>query len=152
VPYLTTDSLDLGALLAQLNSPDHGAIASFLGTVRDHHGGREVLRLEYSAYGPMAEVECARIVAEAESRWPVAVALQHRLGTLEIGDVAVAIVVGSAHRDEAFLACRYVIEELKQRVPIWKKEYFADGKVEWVGSRAVENSETEETGRQTSWT
>jgi molybdopterin synthase catalytic subunit len=133
MPFLTTAPLELGALLAQVNSPGHGGIAAFLGTVRDHHGGREVVRLEYSAYAPMAEAECARIIAEAQSRWPVAVALQHRVGRLEIGDPAVAIVVGSAHRDEAFTACRYMIEELKRRVPIWKKEYFVDGTVEWAG-------------------
>jgi molybdopterin synthase catalytic subunit len=137
MPFLTADRLDLIALLAQVNSPAHGGIASFLGTVRNQHGGREVLRLEYSAYAPMAEAECARIIAEAQARWPVRVALQHRLGTLEIGEAAVAVVVGSAHRDEAFVACRYVIEELKRRVPIWKREVFADGTVEWVGSGAV---------------
>jgi molybdopterin synthase catalytic subunit len=82
----------------------------------------------------MAEAECARIVTEAESRWQVVVALRHRLGPLSIGDVAVAVVAASAHRDEAFVACRHVIEELKRRVPIWKREVFADGTVEWVGS------------------
>jgi molybdopterin synthase catalytic subunit len=131
--YLTAAPLDLNALLMRVNCPDHGGIAAFLGTVRNHHAGREVCRLEYSAYAAMAEVECGRIVAEAQARWPVVVTLQHRLGTLELGEPAVAVVVGSAHRDEAFAACRYVIEELKRRVPIWKKEYFADGTVEWVG-------------------
>jgi molybdopterin synthase catalytic subunit len=91
-----------------------------------------VLRLEYSAYAPMAEAECGRIAAEAEGRWPVAVALRHRVGTLEVGDVAVAIAAGSAHRDAAFEACRYVIEEVKRRVPIWKREYYADGTIAWV--------------------
>jgi molybdopterin synthase catalytic subunit len=132
--YLTTDPVDLGPLLAQVSSPSRGGIAAFFGTVRNQHGGREVLRLEYSAYAPMAEAECGRILAEAQSRWPVAVALQHRVGTLEIGDVAVAVVVASAHRDEAFVACRYVIEEVKRRVPIWKREVFADGVVAWVGT------------------
>jgi molybdopterin synthase catalytic subunit len=82
----------------------------------------------------MVEAECARIVAEAESRWQVAVALRHRVGRLEIGDAAVAVAVASAHRDGAFVACRHVIEELKRRVPIWKRETFADGSVEWVGT------------------
>jgi molybdopterin synthase catalytic subunit len=85
----------------------------------------------------MAEAECSRIVAEAEARWNCAVALQHRTGTLEIGETAVAIAAASPHRDEAFAACRYVIEEVKRRVPIWKREYFADGTVEWVGSGAA---------------
>lgn len=92
--------------------------------------------MEYSAYGPMAEEECARIVAEAEARWPVRVALEHRIGRLEIGDTAVAIVAAGAHRDEAFAACRFVIEEVKRRVPVWKKEYYADGSVAWVETTA----------------
>jgi len=135
--YLITDPIDVVALLALVQSPERGGIACFLGTVRNHHGGREVVRLEYSAYGPMVEAECGRIVAEAESRWDVAVVLRHRVGELEIGDTAVAVAAASAHRDEAFLACRYVIEEVKRRVPIWKREVFADGTVEWVGSGAA---------------
>ena len=134
--YLTADAIELGSLLAQVQSPGHGGIASFLGAVRDHQAGRSVIRLEYSAYQPMAEAECARIVREAETQWDCAVALKHRIGTLHIGDVAVAIIAASAHRDEAFAACRYVIEEVKRRVPIWKREVFADGKVEWVGAGA----------------
>jgi len=132
--YLSQSALDLGALLASVQSPDRGGVACFLGTVRNHHGGREVLRLEYSAYAPMVEAECARIVAEAESRWQAAVALRHRIGRLEIGDAAVAVAAAAAHRDEAFIACRHVIEELKRRVPIWKREVYADGTVEWVGA------------------
>ena len=130
--YLTESPLDLGELLTSIQSPERGGVACFLGTVRNHHGGRGVLRLEYSAYAPMVEAECARIVAEAESRWQVAVALRHRIGRLEIGDAAVAVVAASAHRDEAFVACRHVIEELKRRVPIWKREVYADGSVVWV--------------------
>lgn len=134
VGYLTTEPIDLTELLALVQSPERGGVASFLGTVRNHHGGRAVKRLEYSAYEPMVEAECARIVAEAQSRWPVAVALQHRIGALEIGDTAVAVAAASAHRDEAFVACRHVIEELKRRVPIWKQEVYTDGRVEWVGA------------------
>jgi molybdopterin synthase catalytic subunit len=135
--YLREQPLNLDSLIASAQSPERGGIACFLGTVRNHHRGREVLRLEYSAYAPMVEAECGRIVAEAESRWDVAIRLQHRVGALEIGDAAVAVVAASAHRDEAFIACRHVIEELKRRVPIWKREYFADGTVEWVGSGAA---------------
>jgi molybdopterin synthase catalytic subunit len=130
--YLTPDPIDLTALLRRVQSPERGGVASFVGAVRNHHEGRQVLRLDYHAYGPMAEAECGRIVAGAESRWQVAIALQHRIGLLEVGDVAVAVVAASAHRDEAFLACRHVIEELKRRVPIWKREVYADGSVEWV--------------------
>ena len=135
--HLVSEPIDAGALLSSVQSPERGGVACFLGTVRNHHRGREVLRLEYSAYEPMAEAECARIVTEAEARWDVAVALRHRVGELEVGDTAVAIAAASAHRDDAFLACRYVIEELKRRAPIWKKEYYVDGSVEWVGSGAA---------------
>jgi len=131
--YLTSSRLQLDLLVARVAAPSRGGVACFLGAVRDHHEGRKVARLEYSAYEPMAEAECARIVAEAETRWNCAVALAHRIGTLEIGETAVAIAAASAHRDEAFAACRYVIEEVKRRVPIWKQEFFADGSVEWVG-------------------
>lgn len=135
--FLKSSPLDLGALLAQVESPARGGVACFLGTVRNLQDGRNVLRLEYSAYAPMAEAECARIVAEAEDRWDCAVALAHRIGTLEVGDTAVAIAAASPHRQEAFAACRYVIEEVKRRVPIWKREFFEDGRVEWVGSVAA---------------
>ena len=132
--YLSEQPVDLTTLIAAVQSPERGGIACFLGAVRNHHRGRDVVRLEYSAYAPMVEAECGRIVAEAESRGNVAVSLRHRIGRLEVGDVAVAVVAASAHRDEAFIACRHVIEELKRRVPIWKREYYADGAVDWVGS------------------
>jgi molybdopterin synthase catalytic subunit len=132
VAFLSATPIDLATLIAGIESPAHGGVASFLGQVRDHHDGRGVRRLEYSAYGPMAEEECARIVAEAKERWPVRVALLHRVGMLEIGDTAVAVVAAGAHRDEAFAACRFVIEEVKRRVPIWKKEFYQDGAVQWV--------------------
>jgi molybdopterin synthase catalytic subunit len=130
--FLTSDPVELAPLLASVQSPSRGGLSLFLGQVRDHHEGRTVVRLDYSAYAPMAEAECTRIVAEAERRWDVAVALQHRLGSLDIGDTAVAVVVASAHRADAFAACRHVIEEVKRRVPIWKREHYADGTVTWV--------------------
>ena len=135
--YITPNPIELAPLSAQVQSPERGGMASFVGTVRDHHGGRAVIRLEYSAYGPMAEAECGRIVGEAESRWDCGIALRHRIGILEVGETAVAVVAASSHRDAAFAACRYVIEEVKRRVPIWKQEFFADGTVEWVGSEAI---------------
>lgn len=134
--YLTREPIELGPLVAAVTSPAHGAVSTFLGVVRNHQDGRTVGRLEYSAYEPMAEAETERIVREAEGRWPVRVAVRHRLGELAIGDIAVAIAVGAAHRDEAFEACRYVIEQLKVRVPIWKKEFYGDGAVEWVDPTA----------------
>jgi molybdopterin synthase catalytic subunit len=135
--HLTSDPIELSELLRHVQSSARGGLASFLGTVRDHQSGRTVERLEYSAYAPMAEAECARIVAEAESRWDCSVALSHRLGILAVGDIAVAIAAAAAHRDAAFAACRYVIEEVKRRVPIWKRELFADGSVEWVDPMRV---------------
>lgn len=135
--FITGDAIDLATLLAAVQSPERGGVASFLGLVRNHHEGRPVLRLDYSAYAPMAEAECARIVAEAESRWRVAVALRHRVGSLAIGDVAVAVVAASAHRDEAFAACRHVIEEVKRRVPVWKREFYVDGTIAWVDPTAT---------------
>ncbi len=137
VRFITDQPIDLAPLLAAVQSPERGGVACFLGLVRNHHGGRAVLRLDYSAYGPMAEAECGRIVAEAESRWQVAAALRHRTGSLAIGDTAVAVVVASAHRDEAFAACRYLIEEVKRRVPVWKREFYADGAVAWVDPTAT---------------
>ena len=139
VAFLTDSPLDLAGLIADVSGADRGGIAAFVGTVRDHHQGRPVVELEYSAYAPMVEVECARIVEETERQWPVRVALRHRIGVLAIGDAAVAIAVAGAHRDEAFAACRHVIEELKRRVPIWKRERYADGSVEWVGAGAAAN-------------
>ncbi|MGH7561305.1 MAG: molybdenum cofactor biosynthesis protein MoaE [Gemmatimonadales bacterium] len=130
--FLTNEPLDLGALLAAVHASDRGGLAMFVGRVRDHHDGRTVVGLSYSAYEPMAEAVCARIQAEAESRWPVRTALGHRIGELAIGDDAVAVVAGGSHRDEAFAACRYLIEELKRRVPIWKLERYADGSEAWV--------------------
>lgn len=115
-----------------MRSPERGGVASFAGVVRDHHGGRGVLRLDYVAYAPMAEAECARIVSETESRWPVSISLRHRVGSLEIGETAIVVVAASAHREAAFEACRYVVEEVKRRVPIWKREFYADGTVDWV--------------------
>lgn len=134
--FLAKDPIEVPSLLASVTSPSRGGVAVFLGQVRDHQDGRPVLRLEYSAYGPMAEAECGRIVAEAEQRWSVAVALRHRIGSLAIGDLAVAVVAASAHRADAFAACRFVIEEVKLRVPVWKREHYADGTVTWVDPTA----------------
>ncbi len=135
---LTESPIRLDPLIDQVRSPDRGGIAIFLGLVRDHHQGKGVLGLDYSAYGPMAETVTSEIIREAESREPRAkVVVQHRTGALTIGDTAVAVVAAAAHRGEAFDACRYVIEELKKRVPVWKKEMFVDGTVEWVDPTAA---------------
>ncbi|MEO6068443.1 MAG: molybdenum cofactor biosynthesis protein MoaE [Gemmatimonadota bacterium] len=134
---LTESPIRLDPLIDQVRSPDRGGIAIFLGLVRDHHQGKAVLGLDYSAYGPMAESVTEQIIAEVAGRGSqVAVAVQHRIGALTIGDVAVAVVAASAHRAAAFDACRYVIEELKKRVPVWKKEMYVDGSVAWVDPTA----------------
>jgi molybdopterin synthase catalytic subunit len=132
VGFLTRTPIRLETLIASVTAPERGGVATFLGLVRNHHGGRSVTGLEYSAYEPMAESVCRELIAEAESMWPVRAALSHRLGLLDIGDVAVAIAVAGHHRDGAFAACRHLIEELKRRVPIWKRETFSDGTEAWV--------------------
>jgi molybdopterin synthase catalytic subunit len=160
VSFLRDEPLDLGRLVAAVLAPDRGAVASFLGVVRDHDRGKAVRRLEYSAYGPMADLECGRIVGEARERWDAEVALEHRIGTLEVGDAAVAIAAAAPHRDAAFAACRYVIEQVKRRVPIWKREHYADGTVGWVepttssrrtGSGAQPAVESAETAGHNDW-
>ena len=124
--------IDLGGLLAFVQAPSLGGIAVFLGTVRDHHADRAVVRLEYEAYPEMAEAEMRRIAEEAKARFGVArVAMVHRTGRLEVGETSVAVVVGSEHRKEALEACRYVIDTLKRVAPIWKREVYGDGAA-WI--------------------
>ena len=119
--------IDLAALTGGTASGD-GALCLFVGVVRDENRGRRVERLEYEAYEEMALALMEEIAAETRRRFPVtAVRLVHRLGPLEIGDASVAVAVASAHRAEAFAACRYAIDTLKAKVPIWKKEHYADG-------------------------
>ena len=131
-PLVSREPIDLARLVAAVEAPEFGGIVTFTGLVRDHHQGRAVSGLEYSAYEAMAEQEMRAILSEAESRWAVKVAATHRIGELTIGDVAVAVAAASAHRAPAFEACRYVIEELKRRVPIWKRERYSDGSEAWV--------------------
>jgi molybdopterin synthase catalytic subunit len=130
--FLSEAPLECETLVRQVRGSRHGAVVSFVGTVRDHHQGKEVVALSYSAYGPMAERLCREIVKETQQRWPVSVALSHRIGDLSIGDPAVIVVVAGDHRDEAFAGCRHVIEEVKRRVPIWKRERYADATEAWV--------------------
>jgi molybdopterin synthase catalytic subunit len=124
--------LDLAPLLAFVQGPKEGAVAVFLGTVRDHHAGRAVRHLEYEAYPGMAESEMRRIAEEARERFSVSrVAVAHRTGRLEIGETSVAVAVASAHRREALQACRFVIDTLKRKAPIWKREVYEDG-ARWI--------------------
>ena len=130
---LTSASIVVPALIQEVASPDRGAISVFLGTVRDTNDGREVGGIDYSTYDAMAVAEMERIVTEAGERFPgVETALVHRAGALAVGEVSVAIACAHAHRQPALDATRYVIEELKRRVPIWKREHYVDGTSEWV--------------------
>jgi len=130
---LTRDLIDYHALTETVRRGDCGAVVVFLGTVRDLTGERVTVALDYDAYPAMAEKKMAEIEAETRRRWPVGdIILEHRLGHLEIGDVSVAVAVSCPHRGEAFEACRYAIDRLKELVPIWKKENWADGTTEWV--------------------
>lgn len=128
--HLTTHRLDVADLLAEVQSPERGGTSVFLGTVRNDG---DVTGIDYSAYEPMAFEEIERILSEATAQWPDArVMLQHRLGVIPVGEASIAIAAAAPHRDEAFAACRYVIEEVKKRLPIWKKELHADGSATWV--------------------
>jgi molybdopterin synthase catalytic subunit len=133
---LTREPIDIPALLASVGDPRAGAVLLFSGTVREHSRGRHVEFLEYEAYEVLAEREMRRIAEEAATRWPVLrLAVIHRLGHLDVGEPSVAIAVSSPHRGDAFEAGRFVIDTLKQTVPIWKKEVWGTGE-EWIGSGA----------------
>jgi molybdopterin synthase catalytic subunit len=130
---LTEDLIDYHRLTEQVRRPDCGAVVTFLGTVRDLTDGRLTTALDYEAYPDMAAKKMAEIERETRDRWPVGeMALVHRLGHLEVGEVSVAVAVSCPHRAQAFEACRYAIDRLKELVPIWKKENWADGSSEWV--------------------
>jgi molybdopterin synthase catalytic subunit len=125
--------LSLQEVVDAVSATSQGGLVTFTGAVRDHSKGKRVTRLDYEAYGPMAEKKLAQIGAEAREKWPgTQVAVLHRVGTLLPGDLAVVIAVSAPHRKEAFRACEYVIDRLKEDVPIWKKEFAEDGEV-WVG-------------------
>lgn len=130
---LTREPIDYPTLTETVRDPHCGAVAIFLGTVRDLTGEHQTVFLDYEAYGPMAEKKLAEIEAEVRRRWRVGnVAMVHRLGRLEVGEVSVAVAVSCPHRGEAFDACRFAIDTLKVLVPIWKKENAPDGTGEWV--------------------
>jgi molybdopterin synthase catalytic subunit len=133
---LSVRPLDVGRVVARVLGPDAGGVVTFLGTVRDASRGHEIQHLEYEAYPLMAEREMEKIADEAAAQWPGArVAMAHRTGHLEIGEIAVVIAAVAPHRAEAFAAARFAIDTLKQRVPIWKKEVAVDGAY-WVDEHA----------------
>lgn len=127
------EAIDPARLLKEVSRPDAGATALFLGTARDHSPGKEgVTHLEYDAYREHVESRLEAIVAEAADRWPLlAVVVEHRVGVVEVGEASVAVAVSTAHRSDAFEAARYLIDELKLRAPIWKREHWPGG-AEWV--------------------
>jgi MoaE-MoaD fusion protein len=128
---ITDTPLDLERLVARVGDPAVGAVATFTGTTRNSFQGKAVSYLEYEAYPPMAERTLAEIGTEVANRWPeiVGLAIEHRVGRLEIGEASVVVVVAAPHRREALAACGYAIDRLKQTLPVWKKEVFADGSV-----------------------
>ena len=130
---LAETPLDAAELCRTLAQSAAGACVTFEGWVRDHNEGQRVLRLDYQAYAPLARNEGARIIAEARQRFAIVEArCVHRIGSLAIGDAAVWVGVSAAHRDAAFAACRYIIDEVKQRVPIWKHEQYLEGDAGWL--------------------
>jgi molybdopterin synthase catalytic subunit len=130
---VTPDALQLDPLIRLVSSGGgHGAVATFIGVVRDHNLNRRVTHLEYEAYEPMAEKALSQICAEAAREWPgIRLAVHHRTGRIAIGEASIVIAAASPHRADAFAACRYVIERVKQIVPIWKHEFFEGGEI-WI--------------------
>ena len=139
---MSAEPLDIEALVALVGAPGDGAVVTFAGLVRDHNQGRRVRFLEYEAYEPLAVRALQRIIDEAQTLWPAArLAAHHRIGRLEIGEASIVIAVAAAHRADAFAACRYTIERVKQIVPIWKREHFDGGEVWLEGATADPDDE-----------
>ena len=139
---ISSQPIDLAAFRRGLSDPACGAQVLFEGRVRDHNEGRPVLRLSYEVYEPLALKEGRTILQEAVEQFEIKHARAvHRQGELDLTEPAVVVGVSSAHRAAAFTACRYIIDEIKQRLPIWKKEYYADGDTEWVNCRLSQPAE-----------
>jgi len=133
---VTDKAIQLQELLDFVTDPEAGAIATFIGTTRDNSEGRKVIALEYEAYPEMAEKELARLGDDAKKKWSICrMAIVHRLGPVQITEPSVIIAVSSAHREAAFAACRFAIEEIKRTVPIWKKEVYEGGEI-WIGTQS----------------
>lgn len=135
--HMVTEPIQVDRLEQQVGSHRNGAVVTFVGRVRNHSRGKTVAYLEYDAYIPMAERIIGSIERDAAERWGVDVAIQHRLGRLELGEASVVVCVGAPHRAEAFEACRYCIDTLKETVPIWKKEVCPDGSFWIEGDSAI---------------
>jgi molybdopterin synthase catalytic subunit len=131
---ITNQALEPAALAALVQSPDMGAVVTFAGVVRNNFGGRATAYLEYEAYESMAVAVLEQLATDARAKWGTgAIAIHHRVGRLEIGEIAVLIAVAAAHRHEAFEATEWIMDRIKEVAPIWKKEIWADGASEWVG-------------------
>jgi molybdopterin synthase catalytic subunit len=141
LPYckIHKDSIDVPRLTARVSAVENGAVCTFIGQVRNLSRGKKVAYLEYDAYVPMAEKMLARIAAEASDKWKAQIAIEHRIGRIELGEPSVAVCVGTPHRDASFEACRYCIDTLKETVPIWKKEVCPDGAFWIEGDSAVQS-------------
>jgi len=131
--FITDKPIPLNDFLSQAPSESCGAVATFVGVVRDHHEGKKVQRLFYDSYRSMAEKEIAAIIADIKKNIPIdEIRVSHRVGWLEVGEAAVAIWVSAAHREGAFKACRMAIDGIKKNVPIWKKEVYENSTQDWV--------------------
>jgi molybdopterin synthase catalytic subunit len=134
---LTAEPLDLTAVAAAVGDPDHGGTASFVGTTRREGDLREVVELRFEAYEELARAELEAIRDEAETRFRARVAIAHRIGPVAVGEASVAVAASAGHRPAAFAACRYAIDELKVRAPIWKQAVYADGEARWLDGSAA---------------
>ena len=134
---IETTPIDTAQLEAKVSDVANGAVCTFIGQVRRNSRGREVAYLEYNAYIPLAKKQMQRLAEEAETRWNCQVVMQHRIGRLELGDASIVICVGSPHRAQAFEACRWCIDTLKETVPIWKREVCPDGAFWIEGEEAL---------------
>jgi molybdopterin synthase catalytic subunit len=136
---LNPEKIELSQVLADIDEPGHGAQLVFTGVVRNRNHGRNVLTVSYDAFAPLAQTTFREICEEAQAKWgkSLYLALVHRVGTLQIGDISVIVLVSSPHRDESYQASRYIIENLKTRAPIWKKETYDDGETEWLQGHAL---------------
>lgn len=133
---LTGSPLDVATVLSSVGDPEHGGAAIFLGTTRREAGQREVIAIEYEAHDAMANAEIARILDEARARFDARVAAVHRVGRVAVGEPSVVVAASTGHRPEAFAACRFLIDEIKARPPIWKRIHYADGTTEWIDGTA----------------
>ena len=130
---ITRAAIDHASLTEQVRSTSAGAVVTFLGTVRELTDGRRTLALEYEAYPEMAQRKLAELADEDRRRWPIEkLAVVHRVGRLELGDISVAVALSCPHRHQAFEACRFLIDRVKDVVPIWKKDIWSDGSSQWV--------------------